>query len=136
MRSTRARILIVEDSKADVYLIREAIERRGINADISVLRDGYAATQYFDETEASESAPCPDLILLDLNLPKTSGFEVLKHLRATVRCKCAKVLIVSSSDAPTDRSAAQDLAVSSYFKKPSTYAEFMKLGSLVERLLS
>jgi DNA-binding response OmpR family regulator len=119
-----------------VYLIREAIERCGINADIDVLRDGYAATQYFDEADASESTACPDLILLDLNLPKTSGHEVLKHLRASVRCKSAKVLIVSSSDAPTDRKAVEYFAVSNYFKKPSTYAEFMKLGSMIERLLT
>lgn len=118
-----------------MYLIREAIERCGINADIDVLPDGSAAIQYLDDANAGESGPCPDLILLDLNLPKTSGYEVLKHLRAGVRCKCAKVLIVSSSDAPTDRKAVDDLGVSNYFMKPSTYAEFMKLGSIVERLL-
>jgi DNA-binding response OmpR family regulator len=118
-----------------VYLIREAIQRSGVDADIDVLSDGYAATQYFDEADASESAACPDLVLLDLNLPKTSGDEVLKHLRASVRCKYAKVLIVSSSDAPTDRKSVEYLAVSSYFKKPSSFAEFMKLGSIVQRLL-
>jgi len=126
----------VEDSKTDAYLIREAIQGRRINADIDVVRDGYAATRYFDEADASETAPCPDLILLDLNLPKTGGDEVLKHLRASVRCQHAKVLIVSSSDAPADRTMVANLAVSDYFKKPSSYAEFMKLGPIVERLLA
>lgn len=130
------RILIVEDSKTDVFLIREAIDKCKINADIDVLRDGQAATEYFDAADADERAPCPDLILLDLNLPKASGDEVLKHLRASRRCQYATVVIVSSSDAPSDRTAVESCAVAAYFKKPSIYAEFMKLGPLVRDLLA
>jgi CheY-like chemotaxis protein len=132
----KLRILIVEDSKADVFLIREAIDLFGINADIDVLRDGHAATKYFAAADIDESAPCPDLILLDLNLPKASGDEVLKHQRASQRCRYAKVLIVSSADAPSDRATVERLAVAAYFKKPSVYAEFMKLGLIVKELLS
>jgi CheY-like chemotaxis protein len=131
----QTRILIVEDSKTDASLIREAIERCSINADIHVIRDGHAATQYFDAADASESVPCPDLVLLDLNLPRTSGDEVLKHLRASDRCRYAKVVIVSSSDEPTDRKAVEYLAIAHYFKKPSTFTEFMKLGTIVESVL-
>ena len=130
------RILIVEDSNADVFLIREAIERSHIDAVIDVVRDGHAATQYFDAADASESAPCPALVLLDLNLPKKSGDEVLKHLRASCRCKNAKVVIVSSSDAPTDRKAVEYFTVSHYFQKPSQYHDFMKIGPVIESLLS
>ncbi len=128
--------MIVEDSKTDAFLIREAIERCSISAHIDVLRDGHAATKYFDAADANESAPCPDLILLDLNLPKLSGDEVLKHLRASPRCKHAKVLIVSSSDAPSDRAKVERHGAAGYFKKPSVYAEFMKLGQIVKELLA
>jgi DNA-binding response OmpR family regulator len=83
----------------------------------------------------SRDAPIPDLILLDLNLPKTSGADVLKHLRESSRCKHAKVLIVSSSTLARDRSSVEDLGISGYFKKPTDYAEFMKLGPLVKALL-
>lgn len=133
--SRKPLILIVEDSKADIYLIREAIQNCPIDADIDVMRDGYMATQYFDSADETESIPCPDLVVLDMNLPKANGGEVLTHLRASPRCKFAKVLIVSSSDAPQDRCAVQKLDAAGYFRKPSNYAEFMTLGPTIKNLL-
>lgn len=126
--------MIVEDNKADVFLIREAIEQSGVNADIDVLRDGYAARTYFQAADADETVFCPDLILLDLNLPKISGFELLKYLRGSGRCRSIRVLIVSSSDAPADRASVEHLAAG-YFKKPSVYTDFMKLGTIVKEML-
>jgi CheY-like chemotaxis protein len=131
----RPRILIVEDSKTDVFLIREAISAIGIDADIDLIRDGHSAARYFDDADASQTAQCPDLVLLDLNLPKTSGHEVLERLRASASCRSAKVLVVSSSGAPADRDAAEQQAVSGYFTKPSDYVEFMKLGPIIKSLL-
>lgn len=126
---------MVEDSRTDIFLIREAMERGGVGADVDVVRDGQAATRYLDEIDANEQAPRPDLVLLDLNLPKKSGDQVLQHLRESVRCKDAKVLIVSSSDALPDRTAAESFAVDGYFKKPTSYAAFMRLSDLVMELL-
>jgi DNA-binding response OmpR family regulator len=83
----------------------------------------------------NQNVPCPDLVLLDMNLPKKSGNEVLQYLRATERCRYAAVLIVSSSDTPRDRASVETFTVAGYFKKPSNYAEFMKLGSVVRDLL-
>jgi chemotaxis family two-component system response regulator Rcp1 len=128
-------ILVVEDSKTDVFLIREAIASAQVNADVRFVSDGDAATQFFDSTDADANAPCPTLILLDLNLPKTNGHDVLRHLRISRRCRNAAVLIVSSSDAVRDREGVADLGVNGYFRKPSDYYEFMKLGELVKRLL-
>ena len=127
-------ILIVEDSKTDAYLIREALDKEHIQAHLEVVRDGQAATQYFDAVDAS-AAVCPDLILLDINLPKKSGDEVLKHLQASPRCKHVKVLIVSSSDAMPDRGAEDHLPIVGHFKKPTIYADFMKLGRVVKGVL-
>jgi two-component system, chemotaxis family, response regulator Rcp1 len=119
----------------DVYLVLDALERSQINADLHIVVDGQAATLFVDQADADNSAPCPNLVLLDLNLPKKSGVEVLKHLRGSARCACARVLIMSSSDAPLDRSAVADLAVSGYFKKPTDYGGFMELGPLVREIL-
>ena len=131
----RPHILLAEDSKTDVYLIREALGSVLVDADLHVVSDGNAATRFMDAADADENSPCPVLVLLDLNLPKKTGEEVLKHLRQSRRCRHAKVLIVSSSDGPRDRASVADLAISGYFKKPSEYAEFMKLGPLVRSLL-
>ena len=115
--------------------MREALQHGKIDADIDVVRDGDAATRYIDSIDANENATCPDLILLDLNLPRKTGDEVLKHLRRSPRCGNVRVLIVSSSDAPQDIGTVQNLSVAGYFKKPSDYSAFMKLGPWLRKLL-
>ncbi len=131
----RPRILIVEDNKTDVFLIQEALGTCKIDAEIEVVRDGQAAVSYFEKVDTEQPGTCPDLILLDMNLPRRNGDEVLRHLRTSTHCREAKVLIVSSSDAPKDRSAVESSGVAGYFKKPSSYDEFMKLGPIVRTLL-
>jgi CheY-like chemotaxis protein len=133
--SRKYRILVIEDSKTDVFLIREAVASSQIDTEIDIVRDGEAATRYFDAADRNENTPRPDLVLLDLNLPKKSGNQVLKHLRDSVRCRHVKVLIVSSSDAPQDRGSVENFAIEGYFKKPSSYAGFMGLGLIVKELL-
>lgn len=128
-------ILVVEDSKTDIFLIREAIANAQVNADLHFVSDGAGATQFFDSADADANAPCPALVLLDLNLPKKNGDEILQHLRGSKRCRDAAVLIVSSSDAVRDREAVAALGVSAFFRKPSDYYDFMKLGDLVKTLL-
>jgi CheY-like chemotaxis protein len=125
----------VEDNKTDVFLIREAIGSCGIDAEIEVVRDGQAALTWFETVDEHHPDACPDLILLDMNLPKRSGDEVLKHLRTSTNCRHSKVLIVSSSDAPQDRQAVESSGVAGYFRKPSSYDEFMKLGPIIRALL-
>ena len=71
-------ILIVEDNWMDVFLIRQAREAAAVSAGIHALADDQAATAFFDHADTDESAPCPALVLLDMNLPKKSGAEVLK----------------------------------------------------------
>src|SRR5580692_1150724 len=67
------RILIVEDNAADVYLIRSAIEAARIQADLHVVKDGELAIRFIDETDTDNRVPCPDLVILDLNLPRMHG---------------------------------------------------------------
>lgn len=129
------RILLIEDSDSDVFLIREAIDSAQIGAEVHVVADGQAATQFIDDVDRSRDMHAADLVVLDLNLPKRNGDEVLKHLRASPRFRDAIVLIVSSSDAPRDRHAVSELSVAGYFRKPSGYFEYMKLGPMIKALL-
>lgn len=115
--------------------MREALKRWELDVDIEVVRDGEAALDYLEAHGISEDRPCPDLILLDLNLPKRSGDEVLEYVRTLSNCRDTKVLIVSSSDAPRDRKAVEALRIAGYFRKPSSYTEFMEMGALVRDLL-
>ena len=123
------RVLVIEDSKTDVFLIREALETAGVQAQIDVVHDGQAALRFLDE-EAR-----PALVLLDLNLPKYSGREVLQHIRTNLRTKDLAVLVVTSSALSPDREELTALGFDGYFQKPSDYASFLKLGPLVRALL-
>ena len=119
-----------------MFLIRQAIEAAQVNAAVAVVNDGHEAVEFIDKAETGEGVARPDLVLLDLNLPKKNGIEVLRHIRNSTACKNALVLIVSSSDSLNDREAAKALGFSGYFRKPSVYAEFMKLSAMIRELLT
>jgi DNA-binding response OmpR family regulator len=129
-------VLIVEDNEADLFLIREAIMAKKLPMALHVVRDGEQAMRYFDEADRDVSAPCPSLVILDINLPKMQGGEVLKYMRRSGRCANALVIAVSTSDSVLDREQMTELGVKGYFRKPSDYAAFMKLGDLVKGLLA
>lgn len=128
-------ILVAEDSSADAFLIREASEQAAFCADLHFVQNGAQAMQFIDIAERGESTFYLDLVLLDLNLPKKSGVEVLRHIRNSTRCRSAAVLVVTSSDSARDREQVEALGADGYFRKPSDYAEFMKLGMIVRDIL-
>jgi DNA-binding response OmpR family regulator len=89
---------------------------------------------WIDAIDAGDEQ-CPDLILLDLNLPKFTGAVLLEKLRACKKCAEIPVVIVTSSDSPKDREVATRLG-SGYFRKPSDFEQFMLLGGIVRALLA
>lgn len=91
--------------------------------------------RFIDGIDQDVQAPCPALVLLDLNLPKRTGGEVLRYLRQSRRCADVKVLIVSSSDSPKEKAATQELGANGYFRKPPSYEEFLKVGEVILGLL-
>lgn len=135
MDEQQVRILVVEDSEPDVLLVREALERAGLEVDLQVLDDGEKAIEFIEGLERNETSPRPDLVLLDLNLPRMSGSQVLKRLRRSVACGEIPVAILTSSDSPRDRAEAIQLRATRYFRKPSRLAEFLALGQVVRELL-
>lgn len=132
--SDRYRILVIEDNRADVFLIREAITHAGIPSDLEWLEDGEKAIDFIAQKDSNDETT-PDLILLDLNLPKRTGHEVLRYIRNSRRCARTPVLIVTSSDSEKDRNETVSGGATDYFRKPATYVGFLKLGEAVRTLL-
>jgi CheY-like chemotaxis protein len=127
--------MLVEDNKADVFLMREALEAAKIAASLQVATDGEMALQYIDELNADDSGCCPALVLLDLNLPKISGIEVLEYLRRSHKCRNSRVVVISSSDSVKDRAEAACMGADAYFRKPSGYEAYLKIGEIAKDLL-
>jgi len=126
-------LLLVEDSPADVYLVREAIMTEGLEFRLQVAEDGEAAFQILNRVDA-DTDPAPNLLMVDLNIPRRDGIQVLQRMRQSPRCASIPVIVISSSDSPADRQRALAMGATEYFRKPSTLAEFMKLGQMVRTL--
>lgn len=128
-------ILLAEDNIADVMLVREALTAHHVESTLHVVKDGQEALDFVATMGETGSAPCPDLMLLDLNLPMADGATVLTAFREHKACAATPVIIVSSSNSPKDRTRMAVLGVTDYFRKPSDFDEFMKLGEMVRRVL-
>ena len=121
-------ILLAEDNPADVYLLREAFSLQEEEFELTVLTDGEQAIEYIDSGGPGGQAATPDLIVLDLNLPKSDGSDVLKRIREKPELRNTPVVILSSSDSNRDRQFAAELGASSYITKPSDLDGFLGLG--------
>ena len=131
---TKSRILLVEDNAADVGLVREALEEHQVRCDLIVINNGERAIEFIEALSGDASA-CPGLVILDLNLPKKPGREVLKSVRASVPCGHVPIIVLTSSDNQKDRSEAARLGASRYIRKPSRLAEFLGLGAVFKETL-
>ena len=128
-------VLLVEDNPTDVYVIKRILDETRLNLHVQIAQDGQEALQYFDNLARDESSPCPAVVLLDLNIPKVGGFDVLRKIRSTLRCVQTPVIIVTSSNAQEDRITAEQLKADAYFRKPADLRAYMELGRLVRRIL-
>jgi CheY-like chemotaxis protein len=132
----QTKIVVVEDNPLDVFLIKEVFRKYRPDAALDVLKNGEEAIQLILRLEEDDSAPCPRLILLDVNLPRTDGFNVLERLRQSRRSASIPVIVVTSSSAQADQRRAAELGAKAYFKKPAGYDEFMKVGDIIQKVLN
>ena len=124
-------ILVAEDNRGDVLLIRKALQFHSIPHELHLVQDGAEAMSFLAAMGKGEGSPCPDVVLLDLNLPKVDGPEVLEEFRKHPECVTRPVIVISSSDSVKDRERMASLHVAHYFKKPSGLDEYMKLGQVI-----
>jgi chemotaxis family two-component system response regulator Rcp1 len=128
-------VLLAEDNPGDVLLIREALKGMGFDFELTVKHDGELMLSHIDSIDKGEKS-CPDIVLLDLNLPKTNGHLLLERMRKVGFCRGVPIIVVTSSDSARDRELAERLGATSYFRKASDYDEFMRLGAVVKRYVA
>jgi len=124
--STPVRILVIEDNAADVELLRMALEDAQLRADISVLQDGGAALSVF--RDATNAYPAPELIVLDLNLPKYDGLELLEAARSSARFGLTPIAILSSSSSPREQTRIRAFGRVTYITKPPELDAYLAIG--------
>jgi CheY-like chemotaxis protein len=121
-------ILLVEDNPDDVELTRIAFAEAGIESRMAVVRDGAEALDYLFARGAHagrDPAELPAIVLLDLNLPKLDGREVLQGIRSDPRTRKLPVVVLTTSDEPFDVEASYALGVNSYIRKPVDFDQFV-----------
>jgi DNA-binding response OmpR family regulator len=111
-----------------------ALEQHGMEGELVVIADGETAIAFIQSIDA-EAVWCPDLVILDLNLPKKPGREVLARMRMSAHCQRTPVIILSSSDAERDKADAVRFGANSYVRKPTKLDEFLSLGLIFKAAL-
>lgn len=124
---TPIQILLVEDSPGDVRLTREAFREANLAIQLHVADDGVKAMAFLTRTEPHTDAPRPDLILLDLNLPRMDGREVLAQIKADPSLRSIPTIILTTSEAEADIVKSYELQANSYLSKPVQLNKFEDL---------
>lgn len=128
-------IFLVEDNPADAGLVRLALEENGVEGELIIIPDGEIAISFIQALDTNGTR-CPDLAIIDLNLPKKPGREVLERMRLSQRCRHIPVVILSSSGAEQDKADAARFGASQYIRKPSKLEEFLSLGLIFKAALA
>jgi len=111
-----------------------ALEEHGVFCEVILIWDGERAVAFIQDLEMAD-ARCPDLVILDLNLPRVPGYDVLRRMRASARCGHVPVAILTSSTDRKDRESAAQLGANRYLSKPLHLAEFIALGATFKEML-
>ena len=126
MLATDAGILLIEDDRVDIMTVQRALKNSNTHNPLFIARTGIEALGMLRGDGYEKIEPPPDLILLDLNLPKMSGIEFLKELRADKDLQSFRIIVLTSSNEPHDREIAFQYDVDDYIVKPHSFREFAK----------
>jgi two-component system response regulator len=128
----KPRILLVEDNPGDIRLTQEAFKESSLDIQMDVVTDGEMALDFLFKKGRYSEATKPDVVLLDLNLPKKNGIEVLKEVKSDETLKRIPVIVLTTSDADHDISKAYGLHANCYILKPVDFDDFAKVIRLIE----
>ncbi len=118
-------ILLAEDNDGDILLIKECLAEAGADIDLSIVKDGKAVKDFIGKQGAYTAALQPDIILLDINLPKITGFEMLKYIKGNDELKHIPVIILTSSGNEQDVNLAISNHANAYLVKPIDAEDFL-----------
>ncbi len=130
-----ARILVIEDNGSDVFLLDRALKKQDFRFELVHLKNGGEALAFFRRQGAYADAAIPDMILLDLNLSKYTGEDILAEIRGARHLAGIPVCVWSSSRSQRDEAMLKDLGVSQFITKPSGLHQFMEIGKVIKELL-
>ena len=133
MTKNKLNFVLAEDNPGDVFLVRRALDAQLLSYDLVVVNDGEEALLIVAQMANGEKHF--DLILLDLNLPRRDGAEILGQLRSHISLNHIPAVLLTSSDSPQDRDRCLRLGANQYFQKPSNLASFMEIGKIVKDLM-
>lgn len=125
-------ILLVEDNDGDILLTTEALHEGKIQNSISIAKDGWEAIQFLEKNGKYKNEPTPDLILLDVNLPKMNGHEVLKNIKSNDKLKHIPVIMLTTSSAEKDVFQSYQNHANCYITKPVELNDFLEVVTSIE----
>ena len=125
-------VLLVEDDPGDVVLIKEAFEFNKVHNALHVVSDGVQALDFLYRRNGHEGAPRPDLVLLDLNLPRKDGREVLEEVKADSDLRTIPIVVLTTSEAEEDILRSYDLHANAYVTKPVDFERFIEVVRLID----
>ena len=131
-----ARIVVIEDNCSDVFLLQRALKKHDLQFEMIHLLNGDEALAFIRRQGAYADAANPNLILMDLNLSKYTGEDILREIRAAKHLAGVPVCAWSSSQSARDRSMLKDFGVARFIAKPAGLDQFLEIGKLIKDLLS
>jgi CheY-like chemotaxis protein len=126
------RLLLVEDNLGDIRLTKEAIKASKVDFEMDVISDGELVLDFLNQKGNFSEAERPDLIMLDLNLPKKNGIEILREIKDSPSLRRIPVIAVTTSEADHDVTMAYDLHANAYILKPVDFDDFTKVIKLID----
>lgn len=132
VKGTPIQILLVEDSPEDIELTIEAMESNKLKTSMHVVTDGVEALKFLRKLKGYEGVPTPDLIMLDLNLPKKDGREVLAEIKMDDELKHIPVVVLTTSKAESDIMACYSHYANCYVTKPVDFESFLEIARIIE----
>jgi DNA-binding response OmpR family regulator len=131
-----ARIIVIEDNRSDVFLLDRALNQQDLRFELVHLLNGGEALAFIRRQGAYADAAIPDLILVDLNLSKYTGEDILREIRSATHLGAVPVCVWSSSRSRRDEALLKDLGVCQFITKPSGLDQFMEIGKILKDLLA